>query len=172
MNLPMFSWWAWRKASSPAPSRYMREKAKSREERRLAYVAITRAKRKLYLTNSFSRMLFGMTNRNSPSRFLNEIPESLTNRTAASSPLRGEGVFRRRIFPKGRPLGIRLDGILPAPPSAEDMSIGKTLPSALKRPRRAGWISPWATGFLTRPSAADLWWTPPRRRRRAADHRL
>ena len=65
------------------------------EERRLAYVAITRAKRKLYLTNSFSRMLFGMTNRNSPSRFLNEIPESLTNRTAASSP------FEAREFSGG-----------------------------------------------------------------------
>lgn len=54
------------------------------EERRLAYVAITRAKKRLYLTNSFTRMLFGSTNRNVASRFLNEIPDSLTNRTEAS----------------------------------------------------------------------------------------
>lgn len=45
------------------------------EERRLAYVAITRAKKKLTVTNTFMRMLFGSTNRNMPSRFLKEIPE-------------------------------------------------------------------------------------------------
>ena len=45
------------------------------EERRLAYVAITRARKKLTATNTFMRMLFGSTNRNMPSRFLNEIPE-------------------------------------------------------------------------------------------------
>ena len=47
------------------------------EERRLAYVGITRAKRQLYLTNTNTRMLFGSTNRNRPSRFLNEIPSNL-----------------------------------------------------------------------------------------------
>lgn len=46
------------------------------EERRLAYVGITRAQKKLYLTNTVSRMLFGKTNRNRPSRFLMEIPEN------------------------------------------------------------------------------------------------
>ena len=45
------------------------------EERRLAYVAITRAQRKLYLVNTVSRMIFGKTGRNRPSRFLREIPE-------------------------------------------------------------------------------------------------
>lgn len=53
------------------------------EERRLAYVAITRAKRRLFLTNAFSRMLFGMSNRNRPSRFLNEIPDRLVETTSA-----------------------------------------------------------------------------------------
>ncbi len=47
------------------------------EERRLAYVAITRAKKKLYVTNSYMRMLFGSTSRNMPSRFLKEIPLEL-----------------------------------------------------------------------------------------------
>ncbi len=47
------------------------------EERRLAYVAITRAKKKLTITNAFMRMLFGSTGRNMPSRFVKEIPESL-----------------------------------------------------------------------------------------------
>ncbi|MBQ2676229.1 MAG: UvrD-helicase domain-containing protein [Clostridia bacterium] len=44
------------------------------EERRLAYVGITRAKKKLYLVNSIQRMLFGTTGHNRPSRFISEIP--------------------------------------------------------------------------------------------------
>ncbi len=44
------------------------------EERRLAYVGITRAKKKLHITNASERMLYGMTNRNRPSRFIGEIP--------------------------------------------------------------------------------------------------
>lgn len=44
------------------------------EERRLAYVGITRAKEKLYLVNARQRMLYGQTSRNMPSRFLREIP--------------------------------------------------------------------------------------------------
>lgn len=47
------------------------------EERRLCYVAITRARKKLYLLNAFSRMQFGKTGMNPPSRFLKEIPEEL-----------------------------------------------------------------------------------------------
>lgn len=47
------------------------------EERRLAYVGITRAKKKLYLLNAYSRMLFGQTNRNRPSRFLAELPSEI-----------------------------------------------------------------------------------------------
>ena len=43
------------------------------EERRLAYVGITRAKKELYISNSVTRMLYGRTQRNEPSRFLREI---------------------------------------------------------------------------------------------------
>ena len=46
------------------------------EERRLAYVAITRAKRKLYISMATSRKIYGEWKNNSPSRFLNEIPSS------------------------------------------------------------------------------------------------
>lgn len=49
------------------------------EERRLAYVGITRAKEKLILTNAKMRMLYGQTAYNPPSCFLAEIPEELTN---------------------------------------------------------------------------------------------
>lgn len=51
------------------------------EERRLAYVGITRAKEKLYLTKTNSRMLFGSTTYNKTSRFVNEIPENLIEYT-------------------------------------------------------------------------------------------
>ena len=49
------------------------------EERRLAYVGITRAKEKLYLINARQRMLYGTTNRNAVSRFVKEIPQDITD---------------------------------------------------------------------------------------------
>ena len=61
------------------------------EDRRLCYVAITRAKRRLYITNAESRLLYGQTQRNKPSRFIDEIPEKYmekkdnTRRTPLSS---------------------------------------------------------------------------------------
>lgn len=51
------------------------DSASLEEERRLAYVAITRAERKLYLTYAVTRRAFGSTQANPRSRFLNEIPE-------------------------------------------------------------------------------------------------
>src|SRR6478736_8313777 len=47
------------------------------EERRLAYVGITRARERLYLSHAWSRTLYGGTQYNPPSRFLDEIPEAL-----------------------------------------------------------------------------------------------
>lgn len=51
------------------------------EERRLAYVAVTRAREELYILHAESRMIFGSTSRNKPSRFLGEIPEELVERS-------------------------------------------------------------------------------------------
>ena len=71
------------------------EPEKIEEERRLCYVAITRAKEKLYLMHASSRMLYGSTTRNRPSCFLGDIGDSLTDRddrrasfTPVRSPLR------------------------------------------------------------------------------------
>jgi DNA helicase-2/ATP-dependent DNA helicase PcrA len=50
------------------------------EERRLMYVAVTRARRRLYLSHAQSRMLHGQVRYNIPSRFLDEIPETLLQR--------------------------------------------------------------------------------------------
>lgn len=51
----------------------MEEQGGLEEERRLCYVAITRAKKKLYILNALKRTIFGRTNVNMPSRFINEI---------------------------------------------------------------------------------------------------
>ena len=53
------------------------------EERRLMYVAVTRARRRLYLSHAQSRMLHGQVRYNIPSRFLDEIPENLLKRLNA-----------------------------------------------------------------------------------------
>ena len=53
------------------------------EERRLMYVAVTRARRRLYLSHAQSRMLHGQVRYNIPSRFLNEVPENLLKRLNA-----------------------------------------------------------------------------------------
>ncbi|MCG3402650.1 DNA helicase PcrA [Staphylococcus massiliensis] len=54
------------------------------EERRIAYVAITRAEEQLYVTHATNRMLYGRTQSNMRSRFLNEIPEDLMNKPSQS----------------------------------------------------------------------------------------
>lgn len=55
------------------------------EERRLAYVGITRAKEKLYIIHSNERMIYGSTTHNRVSRFINEIPTELVDITSANT---------------------------------------------------------------------------------------
>jgi DNA helicase II / ATP-dependent DNA helicase PcrA len=72
------------------------------EERRLCYVGITRARQRLYLSHAWSRMLYGSTNYNPPSRFLAEIPQALLQ------PVEGAAGARRS---RGR--GLRSVGDSP-----------------------------------------------------------
>ena len=66
------------------------------EERRLAYVAITRAERRLYLTYASTRRVFGSVQTNPPSRFLSEIPREHLHATGiGSSGLSGVGWEKR-----------------------------------------------------------------------------
>jgi DNA helicase-2/ATP-dependent DNA helicase PcrA len=61
--------------------RALSEPTEMEEERRLAYVGITRAQQKLFVSHAWSRQLFGTTNFNPPSRFLDEIPTDLVEQT-------------------------------------------------------------------------------------------
>ncbi len=71
-------------------SRSMMELQELEEERRLCYVAVTRAMERLYLTLSSSRLYFGRQEANMPSRFLEEIPEELLDRRG--SPIRKNSI--------------------------------------------------------------------------------
>lgn len=68
-------------------SRSIMNHAELEEERRLMYVGVTRAKKVLYLVYANRRLLFGSTQANPPSRFLDEIPEQLAER-------KSDGEFR------------------------------------------------------------------------------
>jgi DNA helicase-2/ATP-dependent DNA helicase PcrA len=65
--------------------RSLGEPAEMEEERRLAYVGITRAQQRLFLTSSWSRTLWGSTNYNPASRFLKEIPDHLVEKAKKRS---------------------------------------------------------------------------------------
>ncbi|WP_462412752.1 DNA helicase PcrA [Neobacillus sp. Marseille-QA0830] len=98
-------------------SRSLMEEAEMEEERRLAYVGITRAEQTLFLTNAQMRTLFGRTNMNPASRFIKEIPEDLL-----------EGMERESTSFGSRPFGS------PSRPSmgAARSSVGGTSPAPRK----------------------------------------
>jgi len=73
------------------------------EERRLAYVGITRAQRELYVTYARTRAVFGARAFGARSRFVDEIPASLTDRPAG--PALGVGGVRERALSWGSPAG-------------------------------------------------------------------
>ncbi|MCT4488646.1 DNA helicase PcrA [Levilactobacillus parabrevis] len=82
-------------------SRAMLEDDQLEEERRLAYVGITRAQQKLYLTNAYSRMLYGRRQNNPESRFITEIAPELLHLDYSESksgltPSRKDVPFARR----------------------------------------------------------------------------
>lgn len=66
-------------------ARTLTDEAEIEEERRICYVGITRARRKLYVTNAKMRLLFGRTVSYPPSRFLTEIPAELIQKAVSKS---------------------------------------------------------------------------------------
>lgn len=85
--------------------RSLGEPAELEEERRLAYVGITRAMQKLHLTSAWSRMMHGTTQYNPPSRFLDEIPTELIEEIGGSRMLRSRRDRDGRGETSGRTFG-------------------------------------------------------------------
>lgn len=88
-------------------SRALMEENELEEERRLAYVGITRAEEELFLTNALSRTLYGKTQYNRPSRFVKEIEEELLANKGNAAPTGfgsstgasgGSGTFSPKTF--------------------------------------------------------------------------
>ena len=86
------------------------------EERRLAYVAITRAKKRLHITHSDMRMLYGSTSRNPVSRFVNEIPLHLCDIKSGRSYFGGSGA---KTIPQSRTTDYDYSKIFKAPVTAK-----------------------------------------------------
>ncbi len=103
--------------------RSLGEPAQLEEERRLAYVGITRARERLYLSHAWSRMLYGSTQYNPPSRFLDEIPDGLVQsiegrRRASRREGSGSGWGSSgRDLPSGRDRIVEA-ALRPHPPSS------------------------------------------------------
>ncbi|MFT8872121.1 MAG: DNA helicase PcrA [Sporolactobacillus sp.] len=88
-------------------ARALSEPREMEEERRLAYVGITRARQRLYLTSAEMRTLFGQTVMHVPSRFLKEIPETLIAREQGEPA--GSMRFLRRPLPFGSRTSATVD---------------------------------------------------------------
>ena len=72
--------------------------AQMQEERRLCYVGVTRAKKRLYLVRAFRRSLMGQSNVNEPSRYLKDIPQSIT-KGREKQPLLGQQTPGQAVLP-------------------------------------------------------------------------
>ena len=93
-------------------SRTLGEKDEIEEERRLAYVGLTRARERLYLSRAEYRSTWGAPNYNPPSRFLDEIPEDVIEwRNQSSASLSPSVIKRSRIAPPPRATGKKISSI-------------------------------------------------------------
>lgn len=97
------------------------------EERRLAYVGLTRAKKHLFLIHASSRMVFGHTNRNRPSRFIAEIPDELKDMRRKELPRSALAQINMPSPKEIRKADINFSHIITptsAPVTAQHFSIG------------------------------------------------
>lgn len=101
------------------------------EERRLAYVAITRAKKNLCITNTVSRLLFGSTTRNLPSRFLKEIPNEYCNCIPSAESYGGYGYSYGGFRSKVADYSVPKSTVSKTKSFASSFTAGKTATSAV-----------------------------------------
>jgi DNA helicase-2/ATP-dependent DNA helicase PcrA len=108
--------------------RALTEPAELEEERRLCYVGITRARERLYLTHAWCRTLFGGTQYNPPSRFLEEVPAGLVEESSASRSR------QRSRSSEGRPGGW---GATSWSPPGRERAVERAARPSAPRPTRA-----------------------------------
>ncbi|KMK75300.1 DNA helicase PcrA [Alkalihalobacillus pseudalcaliphilus] len=84
-------------------SRSLFEEDEMEEERRLAYVGITRAEKRLYMTNARMRTMFGRTNTNPPSRFIAEVPENCLEPLQKEAPTQPSWMSTSRPMQRKQP---------------------------------------------------------------------
>lgn len=130
------------------------------EDRRLCYVAITRARENLYITNAESRMLYGQTTHNRPSRFLADIPEDVVEMHSCHAGYmnRSDKMEFDHFFKSASTISFASSGSsAPVSPASTSKNAGNT-----RGRRRVGFdgggISAekfTAEGFPARPSPAD-----------------
>jgi DNA helicase-2/ATP-dependent DNA helicase PcrA len=122
--------------------RALTEPDEMEEERRLAYVGITRAMRRLFLSHAWSRILFGSTQYNPPSRFFDEIPEELVESTGNVSGRSsyGRASYRQRddrgTFDRGDPPPYRRRGASADDDQASEAHRERVVDAALAAGRR------------------------------------
>ncbi|MCQ2470952.1 MAG: UvrD-helicase domain-containing protein [Clostridia bacterium] len=105
------------------------------EERRLAYVGITRAKKQLFMTYARTRLLFGSTSHNAPSRFLKEIPDELVEHTGVTSLASG------RVESKSRTSDFAVDSPMDSYYSRNKINRGFSKPATAQKPKSAPSVS-------------------------------
>jgi DNA helicase-2/ATP-dependent DNA helicase PcrA len=110
-------------------SRALNDPTELEEERRLAYVGLTRAREKLFVSHAWHRMLFGQSSYNPPSRFLSEIPEELFDRQGNVD----SGTDHSRVY--GRSSSTSWDDDLPSYRRRDEEPSGRTY--GAKRAERA-----------------------------------
>jgi DNA helicase-2/ATP-dependent DNA helicase PcrA len=94
------------------------------EERRLAYVGITRARERLFVSHAWSRMLWGATQYNPPSRFLDEIPSELVQVVDGAGRAPGRASMRGHYRSDG---GGRREGFGPVTGAARDRIVDQAV---------------------------------------------
>ena len=112
------------------------------EERRLCYVAITRAKKELYLSSSRSRLIFGQTRRNPPSTFLSEIDPGLLDETQSPELAYSSGGF-------GAGYGTYSTNVPGGRSGYSGASRGYLNSEYNARPRSGGFGSGYSSGFVS-----------------------
>ncbi len=104
------------------------------EERRLAYVGITRARERLFVSHAWSRMLWGATQYNPPSRFLDEIPAELVQVVDGAGRAPGRASMRAHYRSDG---GGRREGFAPVTGEGRDRMVDQAI-RAGQRPASTG----------------------------------